>query len=438
MNNQTAENIFKEYRSKLKRAYTIAWIVYFVLCAACFAFIDALSICLFIALLLIVGRIMNNYFWRKYIAVILLDDLDAPLYRDVVAAGQIAPKSPLVAMESEFFCGNVEGALSIGEALLKSKDFAKKNADLTLLLLAEYNFIIGDDEALASACKRFRELKLPRIKTKQTKRMIACIENYEKYLAGDFEALLRPTGNKRKDALFNIMRSYREVRIALCRGEKDKARAICSGLSVAADKTVVGMLSKSIVDSIDNDSDFRESAASFPNEQIDTDALTAGYAEAKKKHKKSLAIPLIILAVALIIMLPDSIENWQWNHEERITVRLIDDAFRDVEILGFMYIDDDEVLFFADAAEGLLLGGRHLDENGEWQANIYGYCPIEDLMGDRIYRSSYIKYDNSKQMFFCFSDDFSMRSYEGALFTEHYVIEELGFMVLIIDDKVIE
>ncbi|MBO5702009.1 MAG: hypothetical protein J6S71_06185 [Clostridia bacterium] len=204
-------------------------------------------------------------------------------------------------MESRFFVGNVEGAISLGEDLLKIEAFAKKNAHMTLLLLAEYNFIIGDDAAVASACKRFRESEQPNKNSKRAKRQLACIENYEMYLAGDYESLNRPIGKKRKDALYKLIISYREGRIALARGDKEKARAIFAETAVSGEKTVVGKMSVSILNALDTGSDHCEPVAMFPNESVNADVLHDDFSESLKKSRNNLIISLIIMAIGLFL-----------------------------------------------------------------------------------------------------------------------------------------
>jgi hypothetical protein len=242
---------------------------------------------------------VNGFWWRKYIANILLEDIDAELYREVVEIGGLEATSPLLAMESRFFVGNVEGAISFGEDLLKIEAFAKKNAYFTLLLLAEYNFIIGDDAALASACKRFCEL--PQNNSKKYKLQLACIENYEMFLAGDYEALNRPVGKKRKDALYKLIMSYREGRIALARGDKEKAHAIFSETAVTGEKTVVGKMSVSILNALDSGSDHCEPVVLFPNESVNAEALHDNFSETVKNSRTKMIVSLIILVIVLFL-----------------------------------------------------------------------------------------------------------------------------------------
>jgi hypothetical protein len=299
MADRKADAIWKKYNSKIKLTNIVFFVVYFALVIVFFLLNFGWAILLLLAGLVFGLIKVNGFWWRKYIANILLEDIDAELYREVVEVGGLEAKSPLLAMESRFFVGNVEGAISFGEDLLKIEAFAKKNAHFTLLLLAEYNFIIGDDVALASACKRFCEL--PQNNSKKYKLQLSCIENYEMFLAGDYEALNRPVGKKRKDALYKLIMSYREGRIALARGDKEKARAIFSETAVTGEKTVVGKMSLSILNALDSGSDHCDPVVLFPNESVNAEALHDNFSETVKNSRTKLIISLIIVAIALFL-----------------------------------------------------------------------------------------------------------------------------------------
>lgn len=299
MADRKADAIWKKYNSKIKLTNIVFFVVSFALGMAFILLNFGWAILLLLAGLVFGLIKVNGFWWRKYIANILLEDIDAELYREVVEVGGLEAKSPLLAMESRFFVGNVEGAISFGEDLLKIEAFAKKNAHFTLLLLAEYNFIIGDDAALASACKRFCEL--PQNNSKKYKLQLSCIENYEMFLAGDYEALNRPVGKKRKDALYKLIMSYREGRIALARGDKEKARAIFSETAVIGEKTVVGKMSLSIINALDTGSDHCEPVVLFPNESVNAEALHDNFSETVKNSRTKLIVSLIIVAIAMFL-----------------------------------------------------------------------------------------------------------------------------------------
>ena len=299
MADRKADAIWKKYNSKIKLTNIVFFVVSFALGMAFILLNFGWAILLLLAGLVFGLIKVNGFWWRKYIANILLEDIDAELYREVVEVGGLEAKSPLLAMESRFFVGNVEGAISFGEDLLKIEAFAKKNAHFTLLLLAEYNFIIGDDAALAAACTRFCEL--PQNNSKKYKLQLSCIENYEMFLAGDYEALNRPVGKKRKDALYKLIMSYREGRIALARGDKEKARAIFSETAVIGEKTVVGKMSLSIINALDTGSDHCEPVVLFPNESVNAEALHDNFSETVKNSRTKLIVSLIIVAIAMFL-----------------------------------------------------------------------------------------------------------------------------------------
>ena len=298
MADRKAEQIWKKYNSRSKLVQCLLFAIFTAGIVVTFLGDRYLVSLVLIVLCFFTTFKINGSLWRKYIANILLEDLDADLYREVIEAAGL-DTSPLFSMESRFFVGNVEGAISFGEDLLKIEAFAKKNAHLTLLLLAEYNFIIGDDAALASACKRFCEL--PQNNSKKYRLQLSRIENYEMFLAGDYEALNRPVGKKRKDALYKLIMSYCEGRIALARGDKEKARAIFSETAVTGEKTVVGKMSLSIINALDTGSDHCEPGTLFPNESVNAEVMHVNFSESVKNSRIKLIISLIIMAIGLFL-----------------------------------------------------------------------------------------------------------------------------------------
>lgn len=432
-----AQQILKKYKSRVTVCSLAVFFIHMVIAYTLSYVAPTFALLMLVFLYVFAIRVLNNYFWRKYISGILLNDVDAHFYRDIVIAGKFGERNPLFTMESEFFVGNVTAAMQVGNAILKNEKLAKKYAPLTLLLMAEYNFLIGDNEGVDLACKRFRELKLPKFKSKRIKHMEKAIEKYEQYLAGDFEAVLRSSGKKRKDALYHLIYSYFEARVTLCRGEKESARAAFAGLAVSTENTVIGMLSKFAVEAIDSGSEFCNFAVLLPNEPIDTDSLFKSNEENRQKTKKGVVIIWIIAAVSMLSLLSSSIRDWQYYREERITFKLLDEHYDNIEILEWFEFYSDEVMFIASADGGLLLGGRHLDENGEWLANIYGFYPLSDLERDGEFGHAFGNYDNSLQMYFRFYDGFSDIGYDEVYFNVSYMVDD-RIVTVIIDDEVIE
>ena len=95
--------------------------------------------------------------------------------------------------------------------------------------------------------------------------------------------------------------SYREGRIALARGDKEKARAIFSETAVTGEKTVVGKMSVSILNALDSGSDHCEPVVLFPNESVSAEAMHDNFSETVKNSRIKLIISLIIMAIGLFL-----------------------------------------------------------------------------------------------------------------------------------------
>ena len=108
MADRKADAIWKKYNSKIKLTNIVFFVVYFALVIVFFLLNFGWAILLLLAGLVFGLIKVNGFWWRKYIANILLEDIDAELYREVVEVGGLEAKSPLLAMESRFFVGNVD------------------------------------------------------------------------------------------------------------------------------------------------------------------------------------------------------------------------------------------------------------------------------------------------------------------------------------------
>ena len=330
-----AKQIYKKYTDNMRFITIIGYVLYLVLCLFLIsALLFPLAVALVVPMLLILRKLKLIKF-RKHILGVILDDLDAPLYREVIKSSGIGTRNIFWDIQSEFYIGNVRGAIDLSEASLKAGAIKKKDLRAVLTFLAGWYFIGGDDEGVASVCRRYRELGEPKIKTEQTRRMAKIIANYEAYLSGDYEAILRPTGAKRKGALYPLASSFEEAFIDMKKGESEQARAIFSALAVSAENTVFGMIAKRAVDVIDNGGTYRD-AAMIEFEPIDTKETIDNYVKVSKKATKTKRIYLLILVLVFAIMLPGAVKSYISDVDEVVTHAVLKQVYGDVEILDIV------------------------------------------------------------------------------------------------------
>ena len=435
-----AKQIYKKYTDNMRFITIIGYVLYLVLCLFLIsALLFPLAVALVVPMLLILRKLKLIKF-RKHILGVILDDLDAPLYREVIKSSGIGTRNIFWNIQSEFYIGNVRGAIELCEASLKAGAIKKKDLRAVLTLLAGWYFIGGDDEGVASACRRYRELGEPKIKTEQTRRMAKIIANYEAYLSGDYEAILRPTGAKRKGALYPLASSFEEAFIDMKKGESEQARAIFSALAVSAENTVFGMIAKRAVDAIDNGGTYRD-AAMIEFEPIDTKETIDNYVKVSKKATKTKRICLLILVLAFAIMLPGAVKSYISDVDEVVTHAVLEQLYGEVEILDIVSFnlngEKTEKIFIADVGDQLIVGSKYWNDDGEMMIVTYvrpTYSELEEE-GSLIY--SFNPRGTSEFLYIKIYDSFVAVFENDHLLCQCYFLTD-NTITVIIDDEVIE
>lgn len=435
-----AKQIYKKYTDNMRFITIIGYVLYLVLCLfLILALLFPLAVALVVPMLLILRKLKLIKF-RKHILGVILDDLDAPLYREVIKSSGIGTRNIFWNIQSEFYVGNVRGAIELCEASLKAGAIKKKDLRAELTFLAGWYFIGGDDEGVASACRRYRELGEPKIKTEQTRRMAKIIANYEAYLSGDYEAILRPTGAKRKGALYPLASSFEEAFIDMKKGESEQARAIFSALAVSAENTVFGMIAKRAVDVIDNGGTYRD-AAMIESEPIDTKETIDNYVKVSKKATKTKRIYLLILVLVFAIMLPGAVKSYISDVDEVVTHAVLKQVYGDVEILDIVSFnlngEKTEKIFIADVGDQLIVGSKYWNDDGEMMIVTYvrpTYSELEEE-GSLIY--SFNPRGTSEFLYIKIYDNFVAVFENDHLLCQCYFLTD-NTTTVIIDDEVIE
>ena len=435
-----AKQIYKKYTDNMRFITIIGYVLYLVLCLFLIsALLFPLAVALVVPILLILCKLKLIKF-RKHILGVILDDLDAPLYREVIKSSGIGTRNIFWDIQSEFYIGNVRGAIDLSEASLKAGAIKKKDLRAVLTFLAGWYFIGDDDEGVASACRRYRELGEPKIKTEQTRRMAKIIANYEAYLSGDYEAILRPTGAKRKGALYPLASSFEEAFIDMKKGESEQARAIFSALAVSAENTVFGMIAKRAVDVIDNGGTYRD-AAMIEFEPIDTKETIDNYVKVSKKATKTKRIYLLILVLVFAIMLPGAVKSYISDVDEVATHAVLKQVYGDVEILDIVSFnlngEKTEKIFIADVGDQLIVGSKYWNDDGEMMIVTYvrpTYSELEEE-GSLIY--SFNPRGTSEFVYIKIYDSFVAVFENDHLLCQCYFLTD-NTITVIIDDEVIE
>ena len=435
-----AKQIYKKYTDNMRFITIIGYVLYLVLCLFLIsALLFPLAVALVVPMLLILRKLKLIKF-RKHILGVILDDLDAPLYREVIKSSGIGTRNIFWNIQSEFYIGNVRGAIDLCEASLKAGAIKKKDLRAVLTFLAGWYFIGGDDDGVASACRRYRELGEPKIKTEQTRRMAKIIANYEAYLSGDYEAILRPTGAKRKGALYPIADSFDEALINMKKGDTAEARTLFSAIAVSAENTVFGMIAKRAVDAIDNGGGYSD-AALIEFEQIDTKETIDNYVKASKKTAKTRRICLLILVLAFAILLPGAVKNYLSDVDEVVTHAVLKQVYGDVEILDIVSFnlngEKTEKIFIADVGDQLIVGSKYWNDDGEMMVVKYVYPTYSELEDEGSLSYAFNPRGTSEFVYIKIYDSFVAVFENDHLLCQCYFLTD-NTITVIIDDKIIE
>ena len=96
----------------------------------------------------LVGFFATRIINRKVILSVLMDDLDAPLFRKIVKKGKFAG----LQLWSEYYCGNFGNVVELCRKKLADPKAAKKGRYMYLQRLASVYYVTGDDENLRAIC----------------------------------------------------------------------------------------------------------------------------------------------------------------------------------------------------------------------------------------------------------------------------------------------
>lgn len=177
--------------------------------------------CIVIAL---VGFFATRIIFRKVILSVLMDDLDAPLFRKIVKKGKFAG----LQLWSEYYCGNFGNVVELCRKKLADPKAAKKGRYMYLGRLAAVYYAMGDSESLQAVCQeveKYLKTEKPSVKGKQAA-YIKPFDFYNAYLAGDWETCEKLEERQAKSNLDRMAWVNSHARIALAKGDVDRAKEL--------------------------------------------------------------------------------------------------------------------------------------------------------------------------------------------------------------------
>ena len=172
----------------------------------------------------LVGFFATRIIIRKVILSVLMDDLNAPLFRKIVKKGKFAG----LQLWSEYYCGNFGNVVELCRKKLADPKAAKKGRYMYLQRLASVYYVTGDDENLRAICQEVEAClatEKPSIKRKQAA-YINLFQVYNAYLKGDFETGEKLEANQGKTKLERVARMNSRAHLALAKGDTERAKEL--------------------------------------------------------------------------------------------------------------------------------------------------------------------------------------------------------------------
>lgn len=223
---KTAKQYIKKYRRFVIIGFLALVVLWFVLYNVVFqkSFIGLLFA---YALLVLTVVALKIYARNKWLIGPLLNDLNAPLYYEIITTGRFYDRTASVYLQAEYFMGHYENAVAICNQMLAKPRVGKKYRYVYLTYLAHICYNTGDREGLQEICQQVRDILLDE-KPKGKKKMARFLERlrfYDNYLDQNWDACEQyVAANVGTTAHSHIVNFNDKARIALAKGEMEKAK----------------------------------------------------------------------------------------------------------------------------------------------------------------------------------------------------------------------
>ncbi len=220
----------KQYVKKYRRFLIVGCIAFLALWLVLFNFVfqkSLLGLLFAYALLILTVVALKIYARNKWLIGPLLNDLNAPLYYEIITTGRFYDRTASVYLQAEYFMGHYENAVAICNQMLAKPRVGKKYRYVYLTYLAHICYNTGDREGLQEICQQVKGFLLDE-KPKGKKKMARFLERlrfYDNYLDQNWDACEQyVAANVGTTAHSHIVNFNDKAHVALAKGEMDKAK----------------------------------------------------------------------------------------------------------------------------------------------------------------------------------------------------------------------
>lgn len=368
------------------------------------------TIMLFCALTIcIVGFFTTQIVIRKVLLSVLMDDLNAPLFRRIVRKGKFVA----LQLWSEYYCGNFGNVVEICRKKLADHKAAKKGRYVYLQRLAAVYYVTGNNESLQEVCQQAEEYlktEKPSIKRKQAA-YIKILDFYSAYLAGDWESCEKLEERQGKTKLDRIAWVNVHARLALAKGEIDYAKELFEEVRQAPNLCYAALADEGLR-AIEEGTPYGENFAPLSV----TDDFYVMYSAKANKFLRRASVAVMIIGFILLLVSagfelqaiieaeqakqtqsqqekepdPQKFNQLKQNkkeyekHKEKLRV-LVEEDYDNVEVLeDFSLIWEEESLdsmFLFKTNNSLLLATVYIHAGDEetYYYKVQMYLPLSDL-----------------------------------------------------------
>ena len=256
MNQEIAKLNLRKYKIS-KIIISILGLLAYVLCAV---WGDGKLIISALVLSVLFIRYAPWFFYRKYISNPLSNELNAPLYYEIVRQGKIYVTSAIWQLQAEYFVGNHNNAIRICNQKLNDPKISKKYKYHYLMFLANVYFDIGDNETLVDICQKFNSelTKESKRKTRTIKKQFPRIEFYQNFVNENYDACYSFICKPQTLPINQIKNIFFKARIALSKNEKEDAEKYFKEVIQKAPNLNYADLSKHGLESIEKDVSYKD------------------------------------------------------------------------------------------------------------------------------------------------------------------------------------
>ena len=364
MKTKTAKQHLKAYRSFKWTCAIILSVLFGV--GACFAYpFSIVSVLLFFLAALVIGIGLNLFAQKKWVLSTLVKDLDAPLYYEIIKTGRFYNHLAIEHLQAEFYMGNYSNVLAICNQKLADPKVTKKYGYFYIFYLACVYFRTDDRDRLQQACQQM-EAFLANTKAKPSGAgadFVEVFQFYNAYLRSDWDACEKwLDSNPRKTEFACVNNDYLRARVALEKGEIDKAKELFKTVMQRAPKLHLSTHAAHALEAIE--------AGRPYGEGIDPVAPTENFMlPVAPKSKKAVSVWLwVIIMCTFLSIVYLKWEEKQWDREYEAYVEeirlIVEEDYDNVTVVQTFDPTYDDVIvdnmFVCEVDSGMILGAVYV------------------------------------------------------------------------------